>query len=526
MQRHARATATLVAGGLLYEVGCLWIWHASPRLTAIYNADFTAAFFAFVPWLVPSADPGPPLDAAESVAWLLTAFAAMSAGYLLAISGAGHLLATSRGRRVTVWLVVGFAAAFRVTLGLLPGLFSTDVFSYVMYGRIAAVHAENPYVRPPSAFQDDPFLAWVFPFWRDQPTVYGPLWTDLSQILSALTATWSPLGQVIAYRFVIVFAEAVSVLALWWLLGRLAPRDRLRLWLVYAWNPLVVFDLVGATHNDALMLALLLLGLACAASRRILGFVVGVGLVALSALVKFATALVVPLLALQWASLPRTTWPRAASRLGIGLGLPLLLAIVFWWPWLASTPGTASTPGPAVALGDAAGGRLVINSAPDVVALAAADQLLVARGLSPDAAHELVRFWLRLLTRGAFALWCAVELVRVWRARDAFDLQAVTRVAGRLLLGLPLLVLTWVWSWYFSWSLALAVLGGSAKLTRLAVAYTLVTLPVVYAHQYLNEQLPGGWVLVMATAPLLVLCCQSAHRPSRVHSWKQEVHIR
>ena len=497
MQRQVRATATEVAGGLLCEAGCLWIWHASPRLTAIYNADFTREFFSAAPWLAPLADAGTSLDAGQSVAWLLAGFAAMTAGYVLALLG---------GRTVTAWVTVGFAGLFRVTLGLLPGLFSTDVFSYVMYGRIAAVHGQNPYVTPPSAFPDDPFLAWVFPFWRDQPSVYGPLWTDLGQALSAATRDWSPFGQVLAYRAGVTAAETASLAALWWLLGRVASRDRPRLWLVYAWNPLVVFDLVGAAHNDALMLALLLLGLVCVMARRDVGFVLGLGFVALSALVKFATALAVPLLAVAWAAQSRRGWPRAA-RLGIGLGMPLVIAVALWWPWLASVPG-AYWP-----IGGAAGGRLVLNSASDLVALSVADQLLVPRGLAPDAAHDLARFWVRLLTRGAFALWFGWELVRVWRTHATP--AHVHGAAARLLLGLPLLVLTWVWSWYFSWALALAVVDGSAKLVRLVIAYTLVALPVVYAHQYLAQQLPGEWVLLMAIAPLLVLVPAGSGRARR-----------
>ena len=93
-----------------------------------------------------------------------------------------------------------FAGVFRLTFATLPGLFSTDVFSYVMYGRIAAVYGQNPYVQPPASFPDDPFLAWVFPFWRDQPSVYGPLWTDFSWLLSRVTGSWSNFDQVMAYR--------------------------------------------------------------------------------------------------------------------------------------------------------------------------------------------------------------------------------------------------------------------------------------------------------------------------------------
>src|SRR5205085_7557281 len=121
---------------------------------------------------------------------------------------------------------------------------STDVFSYVMYGRIAAVYGQNPYVLPPGAFGDDPFLAWVFPFWRDQVTVYGGAWTDFSWLLARLTGEAGNFDQVIVYRLSLVSIETATLVVLWSLLHRLAPDDGSRramtvAFAVYAWNPLV-----------------------------------------------------------------------------------------------------------------------------------------------------------------------------------------------------------------------------------------------------------------------------------------------
>src|SRR5437899_2946084 len=174
----SRALVGLGLAGVVLEAGCAWMWVMSPRLTEIYNPEFTAQFFERLLWLGRFALGG---DAAPEVNGLVVrlevGLGLMIAGYvtgLWAISSA-----RGGGAGVSVgWVVVGFALAFRLTLLLLPGLFSTDVFSYVMYGRIAGVYDQNPYVLAPSGFPNDPFLGWVFPFWRDQPSVYGPLWTD------------------------------------------------------------------------------------------------------------------------------------------------------------------------------------------------------------------------------------------------------------------------------------------------------------------------------------------------------------
>ncbi|MGH2485303.1 MAG: hypothetical protein ACRDHE_04750, partial [Ktedonobacterales bacterium] len=49
-----------------------------------------------------------------------------------------------------------------VTLILLPSLPSDDVFSYILYGRISAIHHANPLVLTPGNFPHDPFLSLVF----------------------------------------------------------------------------------------------------------------------------------------------------------------------------------------------------------------------------------------------------------------------------------------------------------------------------------------------------------------------------
>ena len=88
------------------------------------------------------------------------------AAYLAALFAAPAL-----GRRV-VWaaiavLVAGFA--------LVPPLLSHDVYSYVDYARLGAVHGIDPYVRGPAAAPADPAFAHVT--WPHTTSAYGPLFT-------------------------------------------------------------------------------------------------------------------------------------------------------------------------------------------------------------------------------------------------------------------------------------------------------------------------------------------------------------
>jgi hypothetical protein len=454
----------------------------------------------------------------------------MTLGYVLglvALSGSTRMPAAAAAR-----LVVGFGLVFRLTFVLLPGLFSTDVFSYVMYGRIAAVYRQNPYVSSPADFPGDPFLGWVFGFWRDKPSVYGPAWTDFSWLLSALTSRLSAFDQVLAYRLSLAAFELLGLGGLWWLLGRLHPngsdeadgllptaeawaadrsrgidlwhnhaRRRLATFALFAWNPLVLFDLVGNSHNDVAMVGLLLLGLVPIVGDprgRGTNWLPGIAWLSLSALVKYLTSVALAVWTIAWVGQARTGRQRLV-RLASSAAVALVFTGVLGWPWLR----TSDTLAP---LGDAAGGKLVLNSAPDLVALTLADQILQPLGLDAAVAQAIMRFVVRSITRVVFVVYFGWELWRVWSAasrREARLLQVSLEAAVRALLVLPLLVLTWVWSWYFSCALALAALldRGSA-LRGLTVAYTLVAPPIVYAHQYLNQDLSGGLVLVFALGPV------------------------
>jgi hypothetical protein len=322
--------------------------------------------------------------------------------------------------------------------------------------------------------------------------------------------------QVALYRTTILGSEALTLIVLWWLLARLGPYGvvngpRLQAFAVCAWNPVVLFDLVGSTHNDAVMLALLMLGTAAVVLGRTTsrGWLGGIVLMTLGGLVKYASGLAAAIWTVAW-MLQANSLRARILRLAVAGGCALALTGLAWRPWLS----TADALQP---LGQAAGGRLVLNSAPDVVALTVADRLLVPAGVDTEAAQSMARFWMRALTRAIFGLYFAAELWRLWsRGQTADVLRRAIAASVRVLLVLPLLVLTWVWSWYFSWPLSLAaLLGLGSRLTRLTVAYTLVVLPIVYAHQYLNERLSGAFVLGMALFPLVVVAVHSGREEEK-----------
>ena len=107
---------------------------------------------------------------------------------------------------MVVWLSV---AATIVVATMVPLLFSRDVYSYAFYGRIAAVHGENPYVHTPVEFAGDDLWPLIGPKWVDTPAVYGPAFTTISSAVARMVET--PAGQVRAYRWMAALASLATI---------------------------------------------------------------------------------------------------------------------------------------------------------------------------------------------------------------------------------------------------------------------------------------------------------------------------
>src|SRR5207253_6328385 len=164
-----------------------------------------------LPWLteVPLAEPlGAPAYLAPAAA-MAAVMLGLAAGYAAALI----LLQGDTGPRpAALWIVVGGALLFQATCFFLPGLFSQDVFSYIAYGRLAAVYDLNPYVWPPSAVAKDAILPWVASVWRTYPAPYGPLWLDVQWTMQRLFGTASIQDQALAYR---LLANTLLLANLW-----------------------------------------------------------------------------------------------------------------------------------------------------------------------------------------------------------------------------------------------------------------------------------------------------------------------
>jgi hypothetical protein len=338
-----------------------------------------------------------------------------------------------------------------------PPLLSRDVYTYAASGRLAAAGL-NPYRHGLTALPHSVFFPLADPLWRHAHAPYGPLFFDLARINAHLMGT-DVVAALEGYRFLALLglalmAASVPVLARAYG-GHPSPAFTLAVL-----NPLVLLYLIGGMHNDALMLGLLMAGLALAARRHP---VLGVLLCALAAEVKVPAALGIVFIGWMWAGQDaslrlRLRFLAQAAALG-ALALVVVSELSgFGWGWLVdlSTPGTVvSWLDPATALGLAAAHGLhgvgISVSTHSAVVAARAGALLLA------------------------GLLTLALLLRV-------DRIGLPRAIGWSLLSVALLGPI-VWPWYETWGLAFLALASDRWSRRAVLALsTLACFATVPAH--------------------------------------------
>ena len=203
------------------------------------------------------------------------------------------IAATAQAERTpttrALWLILGVAIGLRAYVLLFDPLLSSDIYRYVWDGKVQATGI-NPYRYVPA----DPALAslragTIFPH-INRATTAVTIYPPVAQFFFLIVTR---IGEnVTVMRLALVGCEAVTVAIIALFLRRMnQPVTRV---VAYLWHPLPLWEIASSGHVDALMLALMLLGLWIALSGHALR---GAALIAFSVLVK---PYVAPVLAGIW----------------------------------------------------------------------------------------------------------------------------------------------------------------------------------------------------------------------------------
>src|SRR5439155_10826140 len=164
-----------------------------------------------------------------------------------------------------LWLVLGCTLVLCGILLWVYPLGANDMYDYIFRAREWVVYDYNPLVVRPDQLSADlwyPFVVWT---WAASP--YGPLWTYVSYALYRLAGDdW--LRNLVAFKSLAVLCIVVCSSFIYALVRTRGKGMAVAVVLLFAWNPLLLFESVVNGHNDVLMMTGVLGALWLYARRR------------------------------------------------------------------------------------------------------------------------------------------------------------------------------------------------------------------------------------------------------------------
>ncbi|MBV8429606.1 MAG: DUF2029 domain-containing protein [Solirubrobacterales bacterium] len=353
-----------------------------------------------------------------------------------------YFVALATARTLSLRTIVVALVALHVILLMSPPLQLTDMFNYLGYARLGALHGLNPYSHVIAAELHDP--VYRMGTWHNLRSPYGPLFTAITYLL--------PLGSLAAsYWFLktLTVLASLAFLALVWQCARALGRDPRYPLVFVGLNPIYLVYAVGGFHNDFFMLVPALGSVALLLGRR--DRAAGAALI-LAVGVKFtAILLLLFLLAAVW---PERRRIRHILEGTVAAAIPLIILSLALFGLALPNLQDQST-------------LLSDFSIPNVVGL------VLGSGGTPTL--------LRVFDVGlVIAVIVLLRMKGDWIARAGWATLAL------------IVSLAWLMPWYVIWLAPLAALSTSQRLRRVTLALSLfLVLTFVPAVQIYMQEL--GW---------------------------------
>jgi alpha-1,6-mannosyltransferase len=342
--------------------------------------------------------------------------------------------------KLSMRLIWGFVFATMVILVLGPPLQGTDLFNYLGYARLWALHGLNPYTHVIAAEAHDP--VWLPASWHHWRSPYGPLFTALTYPLGLMPVP-------VAYWVLKVAIVALGLVFVWlvYSCAKLTGRDPRWAVLLVAANPLFLVQEVGGFHNDFFMIVPSMTAILLLMKRR--DRWAGAA-IAVAVAVKYTAIVILPFMLL--AARPASRRWRLLSGLAIA-GVPLAVAsLALFGTALPNVAGQSK--------------MLTAFSIPNLLGW-----VLGFGGGAPVLLEALQL--------------CVVGVIIYLLLRNRDWLSGAGWATAALIASLGSL-----WPWYVVWLLPLAAIASSARLRAVALALTVfvVITSVPYTQKFLGSE--------------------------------------
>lgn len=446
-------------------------WLTLAALVLLGGIAGVAYYLGFVrPYLLPTYYSKPLLDLAKISGYTGTSANEWAFTWIVLFAcyyGAFRICPPAEGvtrlfRRFTLVLICGFAIFYAANLLFMYPVGAADLFDQIFRARLTAHYGFNPFTTLPSSIVGDTFQQYVA--WKGDPSPYGPIWESLGAGVSLLAGE-SLWANLIEFKLLVIGAYGVSIGLTYGILRAVKPEWALRGTLFFAWNPLVLFEVAGNGHNDAVVVMFVLLAIFFLVKAWRLAVLPAL---MAGALTKFIPILLVPIaIGALWRDRGRTAGRRrkkadeenregekqavggmtrsaVLSSLAIGVVLAVGLAAIvyapFWTGPESILPRNRQT--------------LFTASIPKVVL----DYLTRDFGVG----EAVAQWWVRNIAYGIVGLVAVGLTLWVWRTPDATTPEGRTLLLRRTLIAFYEIIFTyllvaslWFQPWYLLWLIGL-----------------------------------------------------------------------
>lgn len=226
-----------------------------------------------------------------------------------------------QGRPFLFVVVLSALIFFLISTWSLPNS-TTDIYHYILHGRLAAVYDSNPYYVLADEFPEDPLYPYASRKYTSRPGDKLPAWMLMNTLLARLAGD-KAIVNILVYRSTLLLFNMANVAFIAAILRKLNPRYLLSGVVLYAWNPIVV--MYGQSKIDIVMVFYLLLAvlLLISGRKQLTVFMLG-----LSVLVKLITLPLVAIYMLR--NLKSGNWRQLIVGMLLLGGMVLLLYTSFW----------------------------------------------------------------------------------------------------------------------------------------------------------------------------------------------------
>jgi len=378
-------------------------------------------------------------------------------------------------------------ALWSLPMMVIAPIFSRDVFSYAAQGEMVSHHV-NPYLYGPNQLGNNSYTAPVDQLWANAPAPYGPLFLQIDGFFAKIT-----FHNELATIVLLLLLSYAGVLLIAWFVPKLAAlyhRDKAEIFTLAVLNPVTILHLVGGSHNDALMLGLLLGGVVMAKEKRP---IVAIVLISLATAIKAPAA--IGLLYVGWSWLGDGVPVRHRIRPVVTAGLIGLAVLGFFsfvsglgWGWVTNldTPGVV---------------RSWTAPTTSVAFVASGLSHLVGVGVGVGGVLTVARFF-GMVIAAVVGVWLLLNSDRI----GTLKAMGLTMLAFVLLgpVDQP---------WYLAWGIILLAPVALGRLRSAIIGLSMVTAFVELpgGQQLLSSLFHGDplqivltllWVLFILTVPL------------------------